>query len=220
MNDPFPRDQARPYSPFAWPQGPALALPLRSEPLQVDMVGLMEQRQTRREFSREPTENELGDFLWLVCRNRASRPSPFGFEQESRPHPSAGGMHPIHVLLARPQQGWHYYEPVEHSLTQLPGSQMAAAQARQDSSAVVPLNCGILIALAAEPGKTAAKYEHPESLVWRDAGAILGYMSIVAEALSLSFCPLGLLGGEFVTAAVSGDSRIQAAGLAILGAAS
>jgi SagB-type dehydrogenase family enzyme len=187
--------------------------------LQVDLVALMEQRQTRRKFNRELTENELGQFLWLACRNRASRPSPYGFDQESRPHPSAGGMHPIHVLLARPQQAWQHYDPVEHSLAQLPSTHAAAAQARQVSGTLVALNQGVLIALATEPGKTAAKYEHTDSLVWRDAGAVLGYMSMAAEALGLSFCPLGLLGEEYVSAAVSNDSRIQAAGLAILGAA-
>jgi nitroreductase len=76
----------------------------------------------------------------------------------------------------------------------------------------------VLIALAAESGRTAAKYENAESLIWRDAGIALGYMSIVAEALGLTFCPLGVLGEPYVSAVVSGDPRIQAAGLAVLGA--
>jgi hypothetical protein len=96
---------------------------------------------------------------------------------------------------------------------------MTAAQARQESGVLVPLNRGVLIALASEPGKTAAKYENPHSLVWRDAGTVLGYMSVVAEALGLTFCPLGLLGKRFVSEMVAGDPRIQATGLAILGAA-
>lgn len=219
MNEPHPRVKTRAYTPASWPQGTRTPLAPRSEPLNVDLVALLEQRQTRREFTRELTDAELGDFLWLSCRSRSSRPSPFGFEQESRPNPSAGGMHPIHVLLARAMQDWYRYEPVEHSLVQLPATQMTAAQARQESAVLVPLNRGVLIALAAEPGRTAAKYENPESLVWRDAGTVLGYMSVVAEALGLSFCPLGILGDRFVGAMTEGEPHIHAAGLAILGAA-
>ncbi|MGV3570611.1 MAG: nitroreductase family protein [Ramlibacter sp.] len=219
MSEPLPREHVSAYAPFFWPRGSTIQLPPRTAALQVDLVGLLDERQTRREFTRDLTEAELGDFLWLACRNRASRPSPFGFDQESRPHPSAGGMHPIHVLLARAQQEWHRYEPVEHALVQLPGTRMTAAHARQESAVLVPLNRGVLIALAAEPGKTAAKYDNPDSLVWRDAGTVLGYMSVVAEALGLTFCPLGLLGKRFVSDVVAGDPRIEATGLAILGAA-
>lgn len=219
MIEPLPRDQAKMYAPFTWPRGASIQLPPRTETLEVDLAGLLEQRQTRREFTRELSDAELGEFLWLACRNRAARPSPFGFDQESRSHPSAGGMHPIHVLIARAQRDWQRYDPVEHSLIQLPQTLTFAAGARYQASDLVPMNHGVLIALAAEPGKTAAKYKHPESMVWRDAGVVLGYMSVVTEALGLSFCPLGLLGSEFVSDAVRGEPCIQAAGLAILGAA-
>jgi SagB-type dehydrogenase family enzyme len=219
VSEPRPRADAHAYVPWTWPQGTRRQLAARSEPLTLDLVALLEQRQTRREFTRALTDDKLGEFLWLACRTRSSRPSPFGFEQQSRSHPSAGAMHPIHVLLARNAQDWQRYEPVEHALVQLPGTQTAAATARDESAALVPLDQGVLIALAAEPGRTAAKYESPESLVWRDAGAVLGYMSVVAEALGLSFCPLGILGERFVSSATGDDTRIHAAGLAILGAA-
>lgn len=48
--------------------------------------------------------------------------------------------------------------------------------------------------LVAELGKTAAKYQHGESLIWRDAGALLAVMAVVAEALDCVLCPLGITG--------------------------
>lgn len=219
VNDPLPLTSPRLYEPLQWPSGASIALTPRSEPLPVDIVALLEQRQTRREFNRDLTAGELGDFLWLACRSRSSRPGPFGFAQESRPYPSAGGMHPIHVLLARAGEEWMRYDPVQHALIEFSGSRAAAILAREASAMLVPLNRGVLIALAAEPGRTAAKYENADSLVLRDAGTVLGFMSVVAEALGLSFCPLGILGEPHVSAAVSGDPRVQGAGLAILGAA-
>jgi hypothetical protein len=73
----------------------------------------------------------------------------------------------------------------------------------------------LLMALVCEPGKTAAKYEHFESLVWRDAGVVLGYMSIVAEALGLNFCPLGLVGDPWPPEQ-GGTLLLKGAGLAAL----
>ena len=72
--------------------------------------------------------------------------------------------------------------------------------------------------LVAEPGKTAAKYANSESLVWRDAGVLLGYMSVVAEALGLGFCPLGITGQAYVSA-LSADARLTGVGLAVVGRA-
>lgn len=217
MIDPLPRTIPSFYEPLQWPDGALTALTPRSEPLHVDVVELLEQRQSRRDFSRDMTANELSDFLWLACRSRTARPGPYGFLQESRPYPSAGGMHPIHVLLARAEECWMRYDPLEHALIEISGSRVAATLAREAADALVPLNRGVVIALAAEPGRTAAKYENADSLVWRDAGTVLGFMSVVAEALRLSFCPLGILGESHVSAAVGGDSRVQAAGLAVLG---
>ena len=69
----------------------------------------------------------------------------------------------------------------------------------------------------AEPGKTAAKYEHHETLVWRDAGVVLGYMSLVAEALGLSFCPLGLTGRPQLTEFLPESQAMHGVGLSVLG---
>ncbi|WP_169732561.1 hypothetical protein [Derxia gummosa] len=74
-----------------------------------------------------------------------------------------------------------------------------------------------MLALIVEPGKTAAKYVNPESLVWRDAGVVLGYMSIVAEVLGLSFCPLGITAHAELTNLFGPNECLFGAGLALLG---
>ncbi|MBK8324065.1 MAG: nitroreductase family protein [Betaproteobacteria bacterium] len=160
----------------------------------------------------------MGEFLWLACRNRSSRPSPFGVDQEFRVYPSAGAMHPIHVLVANEATPWMRYDPIQHSLIELPHSADCAAAGRNAVQRLVDLAQGVLIGLVAEPGRTAAKYEEHESLVWRDAGVVLGYMSIVAEALDLEFCPLGVSGWPHTTGYLSNSSPLQAIGLAALGA--
>jgi SagB-type dehydrogenase family enzyme len=191
----------------------------RSSALSVDLVELMEQRQTRRDFSQELSLEDLGDFLWLACRSRSSRPSEYGPNQESRPHPSAGALHPVHVLLASNAVAMLRYDPVQHALFELPASASNARQTIDAAKLSLDLGRGWVLALVAEPGKTGSKYEDPDSLVLRDAGVVLGYMSFVAEALGLAFCPLGITGNPGLTQGFPSAEALRAVGLAVLGKA-
>jgi SagB-type dehydrogenase family enzyme len=195
-----------------------LQLAPRNQALVLNLAELLELRQTRRDFKKPIEDVQLGEFLWLACRNRSSRPSPFGSDQESRVHPSAGAMHPIHILVARDIGSWMRYEPIAHSLIELPGSTDSAAVAREVTNRIIDLGQGVLLGFVAEPGKTATKYENPETLVWRDAGVILGYMSVVAEALGLAFCPLGTTGRPYLTDYLTDAVTLQGVGMAVVGA--
>lgn len=46
----------------------------------------------------------------------------------------------------------------------------------------------------------SAYYDRPESLIYRDAGALLQTMAFVFTAYRLGFCPMGLLGTEVIEA--------------------
>ncbi len=46
--------------------------------------------------------------------------------------------------------------------------------------------------------KAEAAYSNPESLVWRDSGALASTMGLVAEWLGLSANILGFSGGEYM----------------------
>ena len=215
--DPVPRALPVRYEPYVWPAGTRTPLAPRTRPLDLDLVKLSNERQTRRAFSKRLDDAALGEFLWLACRNRSSRPSAFGPDQESRAHPSAGAMHPIHLLLARETGPWLRYDPLEHALVELPNSGESAAASREAAGSLVELARGTVIGLVAEPGKTAAKYENHESLVWRDAGVVLGYLSVMAEGAGLAFCPLGITGQPHLTAHLPNASALQAVGLAVVG---
>lgn len=217
--DEEPRPKTLPafYEPFQWPAGRSIALRSRPGALNVDLVDVLEQRQTCRSFTGSVDDEMLGDFLWLACRNRSSRPSPYGVDQESRVHPSAGSMHPTHTLVARSCTAWMRYDPTRHQLTEVCGSEGSAHRTNSAAADLIDLGRGALLMLVAEPGKTAAKYENPDSLVWRDAGVVLGYMSLVAQALGLAFCPLGLTGHPHGIEDWAEPGRLQAVALAVLG---
>lgn len=216
-SEPLPREQPAPYQAIVWPAGSVVRLSPRTAPLDVELVSLLEQRQTRREFARGIGNATLGEFLWLTLRSRSSWASPYGPDQESRPYPSAGALHPIHVLVGTADAPWHRYDPSDHALIELPRSTENASLVRRDASQLVDLGAGVLLALVAEQGKTASKYINSESLIWRDAGVVLGYMSLVAEAMGLPFCPLGLTGNPRLGDVLEPPAELFGAALAVLG---
>lgn len=215
--EPRPRGEPWHYEAFVWNESSRLQLQPHPGLLALNLVELLEQRETGRDFSAPVSEPTLGSFLWLACRNRSLRSSRYGIAQESRVHPSAGAMHPIHTLVLSRPGAWHRYNPVLHELGKVAGSEAAASSTYKQANEVVPVDHGTILALVAEPGKTQAKYENAESLVWRDAGVVLGYMSVVAQALGLSFCPLGITGHPITLGGWAPAEQLTSVGLALLG---
>ena len=215
--EPRPHLVPEPYSPFEWPIGGKITSLSPAPPqLMVDIVRVLQNRQSRRLLG-SLSITQLGHLLWLSCRTHSLRSSDYGFDQQFRPHPSAGAMHPIHLVCQRSSgMFWERYDPLEHSLVALPGSEGLAQGARARAANILPSSEAVMLALVAEPGKTGAKYEDGQSLVWRDAGVVLGYLSLLAEVLKLGFCPLGMTGDAYV-APISTCGKLQGAGLALIG---
>lgn len=215
--EPKPRATPGYYEPFKWPRGEVTQLEPAAAQLNVNIVKVLQERQSRRKLD-ALSLSELGALLWITCRTHSLRSSEFGFDQEFRPYPSAGAMHPIHVVCQRSAgMPWEWYEPLEHALVAIPGTEVLAQSARERAASILPTNEAVLVGLVAEPGKTAAKYECAESLVWRDAGVLLGYLSLVAETLGLGFCPLGMTGNLYL-APISSAGQLHGVGLAVVGA--
>jgi len=215
--EPRPRSVPETYSLFEWPAGGRVTRLNPAPPqLIVDIVQVLQNRQSRRLLG-SLSLTQLGYLLWLSCRTHSLRSSDYGFDQEFRPHPSAGAMHPIHLVCQRSAgMPWERYDPLAHSLVALPQSERYAQEARVRAANILPTDEAVLLALVAESGKTGAKYEDGQSLVWRDAGVVLGYLSLIAETLKLGFCPLGMTGDAYV-APMSAQGQLQGAGLALIG---
>lgn len=220
FDSPSPRDSAAQYAEVSWPRGPRTQLQAFDGDLTVNVAAVLSTRQTRRNFSAQISLDKLGHLLWLACRTCTSRPSGMGFDLECRPHPSGGGIHPIHLVLQRSDGGaLERYNTRGHSLEELPGSELLASCLREAANKAVATQASTLIALVAEPGKTGAKYTHPTSLVMRDAGVILGYLSLCSEVLGLNFCPLGMTGDEYLKS-LDEQGKLRGVGLALIGSRS
>jgi len=199
LGNPAPKEQPQPWQPMSWPQGDRLQLDSLASSLSclAEVDEFLRTRRTERLFG-PITDAALGTWLDLGCRAQIFEGTAYGFDISWRPAPSAGAIHPIHLIFATPgQSSWRRYDGISHALIDVP-SELDAKEVHRAMQEVLPTVHATLILYAAEVGKTAAKYDHPASLVWRDAGALLAVMGLAAHAQSLAFCPLGVTGEPWV----------------------
>jgi hypothetical protein len=108
------------------------------------------------------------------------------------------------------------YDPNEHGLRQL-DTPLDVTALRAAMHEVIDAPNATLLLFVAEPGLTESKYEAATSLVWRDAGVLLGTIAMAAEALSLNFSPMGVTGEPWVGQLVP-SAPLVGVGAAFVGA--
>lgn len=173
---------------------------------------VLDRRSTHRAMS-PVSDDRLSELLWHAARAREARGA-----WQHRAAASAGGLHPIHLLvIPAAGRGVAIYDPTRHRNRVLDGIEPDALRAAVDEVLVVD-SCreATLILLAAEVNRTASVYENAESLVWRDAGCLLATLQLVCAWLSMACCPLGVLGAPLLRAC-GADGSVVAAGLLAVG---
>lgn len=216
LGNPTPKRKHDRHNLYLWETGEVKHLPVGMSQTTPEMLDVLQRRQTTRYFG--PLKgDELGGFLWHACRSRNTWPSDLGFDLEHRAAPSAGAIHPIHLLIACPDDSrWWLYEPRGHLLIELVAAPQALHGLDTEILKVLDAPNAVRFLLVAEPGKTLAKYENGCSLVWRDAGALIGIMAVTAQALGLNFCPLGITGEPWI-GSLSNQCKLVGVGVALLG---
>ena len=152
-------------------------------------------------FATRPRQILLGD---AVGRSR-------------RPSPSGGAIHPVDTLFVHSQTRVFRYAPMAHELEVLRVSKpdhVAAFMA--DCREILPAGCGTPIVLAGDLERVHSVYRRPESLLWRDGGALLQTLALSASAYELAFCPLGILGTP-VLHAIGRERELTGIGVALIG---
>lgn len=134
---------------------------------------------------------------------------------ESRPAPSAGGLHGIHILCLPLDEGHPagVYDDVDHQL-RAPGPLSGARELNRHSTReIAGANAGTTLQFFADVARYDACYESAETLVWRDAGALSAVVALVAAALDLVSIPLGRHGRTIVEAANLGERFVAVGGV-------
>ena len=219
LQSPIPRVRPLKVQDLRWPTTPLRVLAAPMHPGGVDVFHVLNGRRTDRHF-RRLSERSLSTFLWYSARTRFAYVDASGRRFESKPAPSAGGCHPHDLMIIRPGRGGleaSVYDSRAHALAKL-RCQTAALRrfVRHVADAVRPEQ-GTIVWLLAQPQRTENHYHFPESLLCRDAGALIGIMAVVADSLNLAFCPVGATGDPHITRLFRTRQDAYGFGGAILG---
>lgn len=186
------------WSPFAWPAG-------TPEPLTAPWPGadrlFADVAWSRRSavggrIGLEP----VGNLLHHLTKNIDGFMGRAGIPVKQRITPSAGGLHPYSFLcIGDDDRRVLLYDPVGHAFQPLAVPHSDLYELNQDEvSAILGSAPGVTVRIVIDASKVSAAYRNPETLILRDAGAILPVAGMLAEWLNLLACPLGFLGLEFV----------------------
>lgn len=203
--EPSPRWQASP-SRCPIPDGPSIALSRSIRRPDRDFFDVLNNRKSA--VGCPLSESDLSSLVWHSTLLRARRAGRFGIPWESRSAPSAGGLHPIRLLVLPIENAAvrGLYDHHEHALIQIDNK--ALDLNRESIDELLGQTGGTTLQLAADAALIDACYTHGSSLMWRDAGALLATICLVATALELQSTAVGRTGEAIVRAAAMPPSFV------------
>jgi hypothetical protein len=215
--DPLPKSLPENAPPIPWPVRRVLQCPPINPPPTSSFTTVFEDRRSVRTMTAAPLR-EIINVVAYATRARFVLAEDT-LQRTRRPSPSSGALHPIEVVIVdwRGAPRIMHYDPLAHQLDILvPKGLNNLYELAHAAGEIVPHARGTTVVLLADAARVAAAYDNPQSLLWRDAGALLQTLFLAATAFRLAFCPLGILGHEVVQA-LGLKKRITAAGVAMIG---
>ena len=162
----------------------------------------------------------LSKLLYMVMRPAMIGTDNSGSAVYKRSFPSAGGRSPVDILICLPSQNLfrkiYYYDPQRHSINLLDLDKNIVNNFITDVNSTLELRNSTLVWFAINIARTSSKYLNPESLYWRDLGALIYCIQITCTYLDLCSCPIGYL-AENTFVKLFNDSRIISGGGIIVG---
>ncbi|MFM0543029.1 nitroreductase family protein [Paraburkholderia graminis] len=210
--DPQPLE-GRSFQDYPWPILRTVPFGQQGAPAERFFLDVFESRRSARALTSAPLEAVV-DALRLAMVPRFWKDGD-PLRRSRRPALSAGALHPISVLLFAGVAVYRVNAD-ESVLEELHVPPELRAGWVSKCKQLLPAADGAFIVLIADMARPMAAYQYSESLVWRDAGALLQTLALATESYGLGFCPLGILGSE-VVAGLPGADQLLAVGAAAIG---
>jgi oxazoline/thiazoline dehydrogenase len=160
---------------------------------------VLENRRSIREQGEIPiTAQQLGEFLYRCARIKHQIQTEYG-EMLTRPYPSGGALYelelyPVVDCCQDISPGLYYYQPQAHELCSISGATEAVEALLKDAEMSMGADKPqILIIITARFQRLAWKYESiAYSLMLKHVGALCQTMYLVATAMNLAPCGIGI----------------------------
>lgn len=202
MENPVPKDREDQIMPFTYPIVERKYLERPVNQPNINFFDIIVNRRSQRTFNKLSLP-QLSDLLWYTSKVYDLEVQQNGFIWTHRPTPSAGGRHPIDVIISLPDElskrMLSYYNPIDHSINQLQLNANVLADFFNHVDKIMSIENATVIWFLAHLQRTNSKYLNAESLIWRDAGALIYCFQLVSCALNFNCCPMGSLGEPYVS---------------------
>lgn len=176
------------------------------------LTQVLERRKSIRGYQDEQpiTLKQLGEFLYRVARIKDIFPKDYG-ECGNRPFPSGGTRHPLELYVTVNicegiSSGLYHYHPLDHQLCRIAHRTSQVEALIEEAGLATSKLCvpQVLIILAARFQRTTWAYQSMAyATILKDVGVLYQTMYLVATAMNLAPCAIGL-GNADLFAAVAG----------------
>lgn len=219
IEEPRPRDQVLPWQPINWPVRRTIKLRSQSPPPLSRFADVLLNRRSNRQMSHVPL-GLVVELLRLCARTLGSW-TYRGLDRHQSPAISSGALHGLNLVLApvSPYPRLFRYDRIGDRLDALNVThpdQVKALRRHVEECLPEAVN-GVTVVLVADRAKYNAAYHEPETLIWRDSGALLQIIAMSANAFGLSSCPVGIHGDEIVGALTADRDRLFGCGVIQIG---
>lgn len=175
-------------------------------------------RTIRGQDARHPiTLTQLGEFLYRSARViRSGMDDPQ--EVSLRPSPSGGALHSLEIYpvvsnVVGLAAGMYHYDPFDHLLEPVPAADLAVTRmlVRASASLAAEDPPQVLLVLTCRFGRVMWKYQGiGYALALNEVGALYQTMYLVATAMDLAPCALGVADSDLFAEATGLDRLIEA----------
>lgn len=214
---PLPRQYPDAWQPFAWPTSRTIRLLAQAPPPSVSFRDVAEYRRSERSGA-APNLRQVLDVLRFATSFRDTWVYD-GIDRYRAPPISAGGLHGIDliVLPANAKRLLLFTRQSTAVKVLRITNSHRLAQLREQANDCIPGFPATMVVLAADLAKYSATYFNPESLIWRDSGALQQMIAMTAFAFGFAACPLGLHGDAVIDALDAPKERLAACGAIVIG---
>ncbi len=217
MKSPKPKNINDEFHPFKYPFTTKTKLNRDFKATKVDFLDILLTRRSSQKLGYISLE-DIAKLLYYSNKVQSISIDDSDFLISKRTVPSAGGRHPVDVLVSLPAENTRflqYYNPIDHSLSVLSIPREKQHSFFAEVNENLPIGDCCLIWFSIQPKKTQSKYENAESLYWRDAGALLYCIQIISTYLGFKSCPLGGLAIESFNNLFKTSNLISGGGILI-----
>jgi SagB-type dehydrogenase family enzyme len=218
--NPKPRNNDSKIHHYTYPIDTILTLSNASNNIYTNFFEVLSSRTSERTF-KKMSEQDLSNLLWHSAKIKRIHVKPNSEILIHRASPSAGGNHPIDILISPSQtlkkRKLYYYNALTHKLGNLKIDKSTLYNFFLEIDSCLASKNATIVWFSAMPNIISSKYQNFKSLLWRDAGSLLQTVHLTACALKLKSCAIGTLGEPHFSRLFGAKHNLISAGGLLVG---